>query len=104
MTVSRGTPEDAVWLNDRLGSFENIARDNRNALVMMGRVFNAAASASAAYELREDDLTVHRVTLHILYLHCHPLRANFRLSNMTSTAGWSQYRLVGLWINNPEFF
>ncbi|VDO70588.1 unnamed protein product [Heligmosomoides polygyrus] len=96
--------EDEEWIVDRLGDFDSYIRDQRRSARLMGQLFNAAASALAAYSSREDDLSVHRVTAIIPNLDSYPLRLRFQLSDMNSEAGWTKHRHVGGWVPGTIHF
>ncbi|VDO98698.1 unnamed protein product, partial [Heligmosomoides polygyrus] len=95
MDVAKLLPEDEEWIVDRLGAFDNYIRDQRRSARLTGQLFNAAASALAAYSSREDDLSIHCVTAIITNLDSYPLRLRFQVFDMNSEAGWTKHRHVG---------
>ncbi|VDO37928.1 unnamed protein product [Heligmosomoides polygyrus] len=104
MDVAKLLPKDEEWIADRLGAFDNYIRDQRRSARLMGQLFNAAASALAAYSSREDDLSIHRVTAIIPNLDSYPLRLRFQLSDMNSETGWTKHRHVGVWVPGTTHF
>ncbi|KAK6019513.1 hypothetical protein OSTOST_14851 [Ostertagia ostertagi] len=78
--------------------------DRQDATMRMGRIFNAASSALAAYVSMDDDKETHRVTATVPSLSAYPLRIEFLLSGMSTEAGWSRHRPVDVWIMGAFFF
>ncbi|KAK5972130.1 hypothetical protein GCK32_006622, partial [Trichostrongylus colubriformis] len=98
MEVFKIDPSEAQWFSDRLGPFNNFYLNRSEALTRMGRIFNAASSALAAFVSMDDDKETHRVTATIPSLTAYPLRMEFVLANMNTEAGWSRHRPVGVWL------
>ncbi|KAK6028645.1 hypothetical protein OSTOST_05270 [Ostertagia ostertagi] len=98
MEVFKIDSSEAQWFSDRLAAFDNFCRNRHESLTRMGRIFNAASSALAAFVSMDDDKETHRVTATIPSLLAYPLRMEFILNNMNTEAGWTRHRPVGVWL------
>ncbi|VDO19053.1 unnamed protein product [Heligmosomoides polygyrus] len=55
MEVHKISPDEQAWFEDRLRDFDSYTNDRASATATMGKVFNAASSASVSYTTLEDD-------------------------------------------------